>query len=294
MTSTTLQDPLFIGVYPSGIFYADKSREVHSDYPRVAFLDFGKLVLNFEPNCPVALRKSVTEHAAGIQARAGQRYRISGAGQTVLLGAELPQTAYLCGAYLSGLTADDVAALRQARKDTHLVFLNDDQVLDVLREANVHNPKTGHSTNPTLALACGLEKKIRSRLRQTFSHVRINYALSEELMAPFFGKTPQEIAVMLKLWPQTQYPTGYLGMASYKGQTYGLRLGVSKVEVDLVWVGYEFVDPIGPSIDVLGASWTEVMAQLATLVDAAEQRIGEPMLGLPSSVSGVLVDPYKN
>lgn len=79
-------DRLFIGVYPCGIAYADRAREEHGDYARLAFLDFGTLGLDIESNCPVELRTRITADAAAIQAQRGQQYRVSTAGQTVTLG----------------------------------------------------------------------------------------------------------------------------------------------------------------------------------------------------------------
>ncbi len=42
------QDRLFIGVYPTGIAYADKWNEVDGDYKRLAFLRFATLALDIE------------------------------------------------------------------------------------------------------------------------------------------------------------------------------------------------------------------------------------------------------
>ena len=77
---------LFIGVYPAGISYADRSREKHGDYARCAFLPFGSLKLEVEPDCPSALRALIVKDAAKIQARRGEQYVVSGSGQTVRLG----------------------------------------------------------------------------------------------------------------------------------------------------------------------------------------------------------------
>ena len=77
---------LFVGVYPAGISYADRSREKHGDYARCAFLPFGSLKLEVEPDCPRDLRAFIVKDAAKIQARRGEQYVVSGSGQTVLLG----------------------------------------------------------------------------------------------------------------------------------------------------------------------------------------------------------------
>jgi hypothetical protein len=77
---------LFIGVYPTGISYADRSREKHGDYARCAFLSFRTLDLEIEPDCSAALRTLIVKDAAKIQARRGEQYQVSASGQTVLLG----------------------------------------------------------------------------------------------------------------------------------------------------------------------------------------------------------------
>ena len=79
-------DRLFVGVFPTGISYADRSREKHGDYARCAFLPFGSLKLEIEHDCPAALRALIVKDAAKIQARRGEQYVVSGSGQTVLLG----------------------------------------------------------------------------------------------------------------------------------------------------------------------------------------------------------------
>jgi hypothetical protein len=78
---------IFVGVYPTGIFYADRQCQRSGDYARLAFLSFDTLELTLEPDCwPEELRKQIIDHAALIQARKGERFQVSTAGQTVLLG----------------------------------------------------------------------------------------------------------------------------------------------------------------------------------------------------------------
>jgi hypothetical protein len=80
-----LADRLFVGVYPAGFVYADRAREEHGDYKKVAFLPYSTLELEVrDPKSP--LLALVRAHAAKIQARRGEQYVVSGAGQTVLLG----------------------------------------------------------------------------------------------------------------------------------------------------------------------------------------------------------------
>lgn len=78
---------LFIGTFPTGISYADKSREKDGDYKRVAFLPFSTLVLEWWPGKhPQAMRDDIEKHAAKLIARRGQEHQVSTSGQTVMLG----------------------------------------------------------------------------------------------------------------------------------------------------------------------------------------------------------------
>lgn len=94
-------DRLFIGVFPTGISYADRAREKDGDWARVAFLGYADLVLTIEPDCPDCLRLEITEHAATLQRRRGEAFEVSTAGQTVTLGHALrddppPATSPVC------------------------------------------------------------------------------------------------------------------------------------------------------------------------------------------------------
>jgi hypothetical protein len=76
---------LFIGVSATGLSYADRSREEHGDYKKVAFLPFSTLQLKvYDTKSP--LLASVRADAARMQTRRGEQYVVSGTGQTVLLG----------------------------------------------------------------------------------------------------------------------------------------------------------------------------------------------------------------
>ena len=81
-----MSDRLFCGVYPGGITYADRGRDVDGDYARLGFLPFGSLVLEFAPDCPADMRARIIEAAAPIIARRGEDYPISACGQCVRLG----------------------------------------------------------------------------------------------------------------------------------------------------------------------------------------------------------------
>ncbi len=77
---------IFIGCFPEGIVYADRTVEIDGDYARLAFLSYSTLELEFSPACPTALKQEIRDSAARIQARRGQPFRISTCGQTVVLG----------------------------------------------------------------------------------------------------------------------------------------------------------------------------------------------------------------
>ena len=77
---------LFIGVFSTGIGYADRTVEKDDDFARLAFLSFRSLDLEIEHDCPPYLAEEIRLHAATIQARRGEQYQVSTVGQTVTLG----------------------------------------------------------------------------------------------------------------------------------------------------------------------------------------------------------------
>ncbi len=77
---------LFIGVFPTGISYADRTQEEHGDYKRLAFLSYRTLELEWYGNVPPDQRNQIISHAGTIQAMRGQAFQISSSGQTVKLG----------------------------------------------------------------------------------------------------------------------------------------------------------------------------------------------------------------
>ena len=88
-TTTKRAPSLFIGVFPCGISYCDRSRDVDGDYAKVAFLPYDTLALRIDaPRSP--LLAEIRAHAAKLQARAGQHFDISATGQGVILGSKLP------------------------------------------------------------------------------------------------------------------------------------------------------------------------------------------------------------
>ncbi len=81
---------IFIGCYPEGIVYADRTVEEHGDYARLAFLPYDTLELEFSPTCPLQLKQEIRDSAAHLQAHRGEPYSISSCGQTVILGRPRP------------------------------------------------------------------------------------------------------------------------------------------------------------------------------------------------------------
>ena len=89
------EERLFVGVMPTGIVYADRSREVDGDYARCAFLPFDTLALEIAPKCPKDMLEAIKADAATIIARRGEKFSISASNQTVVLGskhADVPVT----------------------------------------------------------------------------------------------------------------------------------------------------------------------------------------------------------
>ncbi len=86
MDTNEVRERLFSGIYPCGIVYADRKVEVAGDYKRLGFLSYATLKLDLATDCPADLRESIICDAAAIQAREGQRFRISSCDQFVMLG----------------------------------------------------------------------------------------------------------------------------------------------------------------------------------------------------------------
>lgn len=77
---------VFCGVFPTGISWADRTREEFSDYKKLAFLPFSTLVLEFQPDCPPDILAWIAKSARYYQDRRGEQFRVSQCGQTVTLG----------------------------------------------------------------------------------------------------------------------------------------------------------------------------------------------------------------
>lgn len=82
-----MAERVFVGTFPTGISYADRTVEVGGDYQRLAFLPFDTLVLEWgTKRVPPDVRDYIERDAARLQARRGEEYKVSQAGQTVVLG----------------------------------------------------------------------------------------------------------------------------------------------------------------------------------------------------------------
>lgn len=76
---------LFIGIYPTGVVYADRHQEQNRDYKRLAFLPYKELTLEWSPDVPDELRKRIERHAQTIICRKGQPFDL-GACSPIILG----------------------------------------------------------------------------------------------------------------------------------------------------------------------------------------------------------------
>lgn len=75
------KDALFVGVYPTGLVYADKRREKDGDYKRCAYLNYRTLVLDIAADCSADLLDAIKADAAKVQARRGEPYALSTCGE---------------------------------------------------------------------------------------------------------------------------------------------------------------------------------------------------------------------
>lgn len=76
---------LFIGVFPTGISYCDKSKQEFNDYKRIAFLSFSTLEFKvYDESSP--LLEEARKDAESIQAMKGQPFAVDSCGHTITLG----------------------------------------------------------------------------------------------------------------------------------------------------------------------------------------------------------------
>ena len=81
---------LFSGVYPTGIYYADRKKQKNGDYMKIGFLSFATLELKVYNNPDKELKDLMFTDAAAIQARRGEKFQKTTSGQFVILGFDLP------------------------------------------------------------------------------------------------------------------------------------------------------------------------------------------------------------
>ena len=81
-----LDDRIFVARLATGIGYADRTREEHGDWKRLAILFFSDLRAEIASDCPADLESQIRSHMATIQARRGEPYQVSTSGQTITLG----------------------------------------------------------------------------------------------------------------------------------------------------------------------------------------------------------------
>jgi hypothetical protein len=81
------QDRIFAYIAATGVVYTDRRTIVDGDYKRLGFLPFRTLEPDLEDDCPETLATTIRGRMARIQARRGETYQVSTAGQTVTLGA---------------------------------------------------------------------------------------------------------------------------------------------------------------------------------------------------------------
>ncbi len=122
-----LAERIFVGTFPTGISYADRSVEVGDDYKRLAFLPFSTLVLEwYAKRVSPDVRDYVERDAAKIQSRRGQDHPVSSSGQTVVLGgpgakktpAQLEREVRSAASSSDVATVDDLYADRRKKRVT--------------------------------------------------------------------------------------------------------------------------------------------------------------------------------
>ena len=84
--SHDLNARIFSGNYPTGIVWADRYKEEHGDYKKLAYLNYRTLELEIEKSCPKELIPIIQADAKLVQDKKGEQYQVSGSGQTVTLG----------------------------------------------------------------------------------------------------------------------------------------------------------------------------------------------------------------
>jgi hypothetical protein len=80
------KEALFCGAYSTGIFYADKRKEINGDYMTIGRIYYSDLNWKINDNCSADIRSFVQADIDKILSMKGQEYQVSSCGQTVILG----------------------------------------------------------------------------------------------------------------------------------------------------------------------------------------------------------------
>lgn len=81
---------VFCGAYPEGLIWADRYQYIGgNDYQRLAFMSYRTLQVEFDEDCPEALKASILWDAATVQTKKGKFFQTSTVGQGVILGETL-------------------------------------------------------------------------------------------------------------------------------------------------------------------------------------------------------------
>lgn len=81
-----MRNRLFIGIYPTGIVYADRRIEVRGDYKKLAYLSFDLRTRTIEKDCPAQLETLIRADMEAVIAMRGEKFEVSECGQYVILG----------------------------------------------------------------------------------------------------------------------------------------------------------------------------------------------------------------
>lgn len=87
LRAEAVKSRLFIGTYPCGIVYADRYKEEHGDYKRLCFLPFNGMEPDWSIGSHHPLYAAILRDVRAMQARDGQEFQVSTAGQAVRLRA---------------------------------------------------------------------------------------------------------------------------------------------------------------------------------------------------------------
>lgn len=182
---------LFIGIMPTGISYADRSREVDGDYARCAFLPFDTLALEVAPKCPKELLGLIKADAAAIIARRGEQFSISSSGHTVVLGSGLLDTDRIQDSPISKPKKEAVPTSgKTIRRNTNL----GKQILTAPAEVHAYSLNNGFSGNEVevsrfaemmaSSIANGQDLSIRTGSRAGWYTVQFHSNLWYEVRLP--------------------------------------------------------------------------------------------------------------